>query len=354
MKQKMYPDNRRWVILAALLLLLVLLAGCSTEQGAAAAPEPPTPAPGEQPQEPEQPEEPKIDLAAIKANEAGKVMILMYHVIGADKEKDWAQTADNFRRDLNTLYEEGYALLDINDFVNNNIKVPAGKTPVVLTFDDGSPGHFRYLEKEDGTKEIDPECAVGILLDFEREHPDFGHAAVFYVNQEPFGQRKYWQEKLQELDALGFTIGNHSLGHAYLNKLSGADVQKQLSLLIQRVEEAVPGYEVTTLALPFGIFPTERNLAAQGSYEGHSYNHTALLKVGANPAHAPNHVNFDALALPRVQASTVELEKWLQYFREHPEERYISDGDAGIISVPADREEFIKKESLSSKELRVY
>jgi hypothetical protein len=28
---------------------------------------------------------------------------------------------------------------------------------------------------------IDPDCAVGILEAFAREHPAFGHAATFYV-----------------------------------------------------------------------------------------------------------------------------------------------------------------------------
>ncbi|MDX9872504.1 MAG: polysaccharide deacetylase family protein [Clostridia bacterium] len=357
MEQKM--RRRKTIGLLLIIgLLLVILAGCRTEEGAAAVPEPPavTPAeaPLEQPLVEQEPESPKPDLAEIKANEAGKVMILMYHVIGGEKEKDWAQTADNFRRDLLTLYNEGYALLDINDFVNNTIKVAAGRTPVVLTFDDGTPGHFRYLEKEDGSVEIDPDCAVGILLDFERQHPDFGRAAVFYINDAPFGQRKYIREKLQEMVDLGFTLGNHTLTHPKLNQLGDERVQKELALLAQQVEEAVSGYRVETLALPFGISPQNRALLAAGTWEGYTYRNLGVLKVGANPAHSPNHVNYDALTLPRVQASTVELEKWLEYFRKHPEERYISDGDPETVAVPQDRQELLNKDTLAGKELLVY
>ena len=45
---------------------------------------------------------------------------------------------------------------------------------VVLTFDDSSIGQFRYLE--DGT--IDPDSAMGILLDFAEAHPDFPPVAI--------------------------------------------------------------------------------------------------------------------------------------------------------------------------------
>ena len=85
------------------------------------------PAEVEEPKEPEEPEEadePKadpIDLKAIKANENGQVMILMYHGIG-EKEAVWTRTAENFRKDLEVLYNKGYRLISLKDFVENNIK----------------------------------------------------------------------------------------------------------------------------------------------------------------------------------------------------------------------------------------
>jgi len=51
---------------------------------------------------------------------------------------------------------------------------------VVLTFDDSSPGQFRYLA-QNGSTSVDPDCAVGILEAFARRHPDFGLAATFFV-----------------------------------------------------------------------------------------------------------------------------------------------------------------------------
>ena len=60
--------------------------------------------------------------------------------------------------------------------------VPAGKTPVVLTFDDSTQFQFSY----DARGNIKPDTAVGILLEFQREHPGFPLAGTFYVNREPF------------------------------------------------------------------------------------------------------------------------------------------------------------------------
>lgn len=339
-------------IFVLFLIIAILFSGCIPveEETKTAEPEQPVlPAPDET-----ETEKPTVDPAAIKANEAGQVMILMYHVIGAEKEGAWKQTADNFRRDLRTLYEEGYTLVDLHDFVENNMQVPAGRTPVVITFDDGSAGHFRYLTGADGSKAIDPACAVGIMLDFAAEHPEFGCAATFYVNDRPFGQQEYWQEKLRELVRLGFSIGNHTHTHPKLNKLTPEQVQKELAGLARMVEEAVPSYQVESLALPHGLSPKDKELAAQGSYEGYTYQHKAVLLVGAQPAYSPVHKEFQPLRLPRVQASSEELGKWLEYFRSHPERRYISDGEPSTVSVPKEWEDRVNKEVMGAKELILY
>lgn len=293
-------------------------------------------------------------LAEAQANEAGQVMILMYHVIGADKESDWAQTTDNFRRDLQMFYEQGYSLISLKDFVNNNISTPAGRTPLVLTFDDGTVGHFRCIYGEDGSRQIDPECAVGILLDFGQKHPEFGYTATFYVNNDPPFSQKGWEDKLGQLVELGFDIGNHSVSHAKLNKLSAEEVQKELAGIPRLVEETVPGYKVTSLALPYGLSPQDYSLAVRGTYDGYTYEHDAVLRVGANPALSPVVKNFDPMRLPRVMASTVELQKWLEYFQKNPSQRYISDGDPRTVAIPAGKEELLDQSKLQDRVLLVW
>ncbi|MEK6529347.1 MAG: polysaccharide deacetylase, partial [candidate division NC10 bacterium] len=113
------------------------------------------------------------------ANELGRVMILEYHKID-HPEGRWTRTPANFRADLQRLWEKGYRLVALTDLLDGKIDVPAGMTPVALTFDDSSPGQFRYLEKN-GAVEVDPDSAVGILEAFAREHPEFGLKATFYV-----------------------------------------------------------------------------------------------------------------------------------------------------------------------------
>lgn len=164
------------------------------------------------------PEEIQQDAKKAGANELGQVPVFVYHLI--DKEETrWSRTPENFRRDLLELYDRNYVLVSLNDYVNGNINIPAGKSPAVITFDDGTPGQFRLLEKENGETAPDPDCAVGILMDFGEKHPGFGHTATFFLNDEPFGQPEYRQKKLQMLNQLGFEIGNQDFDPALIQRI---------------------------------------------------------------------------------------------------------------------------------------
>ncbi len=126
------------------------------------------------------------DLSRLGVNELGKVPIIMYHDV-QDYEAEWARSRSNLRNDLERFHKLGYSLVLLSDYLSGNIKVPAGGAPLVLTFDDGTRGQFRMIESDEGLI-LDPDCAVGILLEFSRTHPEFGHAATFFVNSgNPFG-----------------------------------------------------------------------------------------------------------------------------------------------------------------------
>ena len=88
-------------------------------------------------------------------NELGRVMILEYHRIDRPEDR-WTRTPVNLRRDLERLWERGYRLIALNDFLDRKIVLPAGTSPVILTFDDSSPGQFRYVERH-GDWVVDPE-----------------------------------------------------------------------------------------------------------------------------------------------------------------------------------------------------
>ncbi|MDP8924250.1 MAG: hypothetical protein M3O34_15415, partial [Chloroflexota bacterium] len=84
------------------------------------------------------------DYAAIRPNELGKIMVLEYHVIG-DEELRWTRTRENFRKDLKYLHRNGYYLVGMRDLLEDRVRVPAGKTPVVLTFDDSNRSQFQFV-----------------------------------------------------------------------------------------------------------------------------------------------------------------------------------------------------------------
>jgi len=270
-------------------------------------------------------------------NELGRVMIFEYHKIDLPENR-WTRTPDNFRRDLQRLWDGGYRLVALNDFIDGKIALPRGTTPVILTFDDSSPGQFRYLERQ-GEWVIDPDCAVGILESFARSHPGFGHAATFYVlpGADPpnrlFNQPALATKKLAYLATHGYEIGNHTLWHAKLSRYPESVVRSQVSSAQEWIQRHVPGYRPRTLALPMGGYPHEVGWAVTGSVNGAAYHHDAILMVAGGAAPSPYAKTFDAAHLPRIQAVEHEIAGWLTYFERRPEERYVSDGDPATITV---------------------
>jgi peptidoglycan/xylan/chitin deacetylase (PgdA/CDA1 family) len=274
-------------------------------------------------------------------NELGRVMILEYHRID-QPEARWTRTPENFRRDLQRLWERGYRTVLLGDLLDRRIGLPAGTTPVVLTFDDSSPGQFRYLEKG-GQWVVDPECAIGILEAFEKEHPEFGHAATFYVlpGANPpnrlFNQPDLATRKLQHLAGRGYEIGNHTLWHAMLSKYPEDVVRKQIATAQEWIQRHVPGYRPRTLALPMGEYPKHVEWAVAGQVGAMAYQHDAILMVAGGAAPSPFAKTFDPHHLPRIQAIESDFGSWLSHFDKHPGERYVSDGDAGTVTVPVAR-----------------
>jgi peptidoglycan/xylan/chitin deacetylase (PgdA/CDA1 family) len=272
-----------------------------------------------------------------ESNELGRVMILEYHKID-NPEGRWTRTPENFRRDLQRLWERGYRLVALNDYLDGKIALPAGTTPLILTFDDSSPGQFRYLPRGSDWV-IDPECGLGILEAFAREHPGFGRAATFYVlpGANPpnrlFNQPDLATRKLQYLASQGYEIGNHSLWHAELGRYSESVVREQLAGAQEWVQRHVPGYRFRSLALPMGSYPKELGWAVSGEAKGMTYKHDAILMVAGGAAPSPHARNFDPNHLPRIQAVERDLDYWITYFDRNPGERYVSDGDAATITV---------------------
>jgi hypothetical protein len=280
-----------------------------------------------------------VSAQGVRPNELGRIMILEYHKIDQPEER-WTRTPENFRRDLERLYAGGYRLQALNDLLDGRVTVPAGTTPVILTFDDSSPGQFRYLASN-GTVEIDPTSGVGILESFVRERPDFGRAATFYVlpgasrPNRLFDQAEHEGHKLRFLVARGYEIGNHTLWHANLGKYDERVVREQIAEGQAWIQRHVPDYRPRTLALPYGAYPRDLAWALQGTAKGTSYQHDAILMVAGGAAPSPFARAFDPVRLPRIQALERDLTYWLTHFDRFPGERFVSDGDPGTVTIPA-------------------
>jgi hypothetical protein len=115
-------------------------------------------------------------------NELGRIPILVYHEIG-DTEARWRRARDRFRADLEILYDRGYRPVGIGELVDRSFDLPRGLSPVIITFDDGAPSQFRYVQRADGTLDIDSTSAVGLLVEFARTHPGWRNRAVFCRGQ---------------------------------------------------------------------------------------------------------------------------------------------------------------------------
>ncbi len=268
---------------------------------------------------------PPAEIVQVEGNETGRIPILEYHSIGP-VEYRWTRSVENFRGDLEWLHNNDYVLLSIEDYAKNIYPIPAGKKPVVLTFDDGKTNQFRYLENG----EIDPGCAVGILDEFHKEFPEFGTAAVFYLNRNPFGPAAEAKKKIEYLNNTGRQIGYHTLDHNDLRYIGAegtlAVLDKQKNDLRLLMPERM---DFTTLAYPHGWGPA-------GDRDKLAPLITVGLLIGAKPAYPLYHENADPYRTPRIQA--IE-EEWLRHFGRHPGETayqedpekfevFISDGIA--------------------------
>jgi peptidoglycan/xylan/chitin deacetylase (PgdA/CDA1 family) len=242
----------------------------------------------------------------------GKVPVLMVHLV-ADTDAVYTITKARFRHTLEVLYEHGYRPITVSQMIDKRIDVPAGKRPVVFTFDDASASQFRYIERN-GQLEVDPESAVGIWLDFVKKHPDWRPRATFcmlsgaeagrsfFGNKNIEGQKTEWRfRKVQWLHAQGFELCNHTLWHANLSKYPDAFVQEQIARGNLAIDSAVPGYKVRTFALPLGVWPKNRALAQRGQWKDPksgvvtTYDYDAILEVAGGPSVSP----FDPAFNPR-------------------------------------------------------
>lgn len=281
-----------------------------------------------------------VDPASVRANELGVVPVMMYHRITDDVTGDYDTTPKDFRAQLQRMFSTGYRPVCTIDLVRGQLAVAAGYTPVVLSFDDGYANQFRLSP----TGQIDPDCGVAILLQVCAEFEHCPPAGSFNINRYPFGLDTPSAQRagLARLHKLGFEIANHTFDHDNLADLDSTGVQEDMVRLQRMVHAAVPGAQVATMALPFGVSPLRRVLARTGRWDGESYLNEGVLQVGANPSASPFSTSFDPGAVPRIRSMSADggrlpltANYWLDALQADPSRRYISAGNPGHVTVPA-------------------
>ncbi|MBE1561328.1 polysaccharide deacetylase family protein [Nonomuraea africana] len=274
----------------------------------------------------------------VKANELGLVPVIMYHRIMKKRLASIDRTPSQIRQELEKLARQGYVPITAKEFATGDIRVPAGKFPVVLTFDDGHASHFAL----DGAGMPKKDTAVRIIYDVARKYPSFRPVATFWINSQPFGLRNQSDQAkaVRWLTEHGFEVANHTWGHPNLAVLPKKKVQEQIVRLERLLKKSgAPPSE--TLALPFGSMPHPKKIARKGSWGGISYDLAGVFLAGAEPSLSPYAKKFDRGAIQRIQSNGKKGEcrkwcsqYWLEWLNKHPGERFVSDGDPERISIP--------------------
>lgn len=196
---------------------------------------------------------------------------------------DFMVTVNEYDKILQSVYDKGYVLVDINDvwsettgadgqpvMVRNTLYLPEGKKPLILSYDDVN--YYPYMLEDGLTYKLiigddgliwsegkDPQGnevisqdldALPILDKFVREHPDFspfgakgclsltGYCGIlgyrtqtdtrsWTAEQEAARQKEIEAVKpiIAELKRTGWTFGSHTWGHIRLGTKSMAAIQ---------------------------------------------------------------------------------------------------------------------------------
>lgn len=313
--------------LCSLVLLLLLLTACAPSEPPAEEPPPPEP----EVQEPEPPPAPVQEPYEIKDPTeeregyvpwTGIVEHLFFHPVIAYPElafdgdnqanglDDFMVTVDEYNKILQSVYEKGYVLVDINSIwseeegedgprmVRNTLYLPEGKKPLVLSYDDTN--YYPYMLENGFAHKLilgedlkiasygrDPEGnevvsrdldAIPILDKFVEEHPDFspfgakgclsltGYEGILGYRTQT--DTKEWDDAkeaarqkereavapiVEELRRTGWTFGSHTWGHIRLGDGNMTRIEADTQRWLEEVGSLVG--ETTILFYPHGERP---------------------------------------------------------------------------------------------------
>jgi hypothetical protein len=250
-------------------------------------------------------------------NVRGRVLVLSYGEIGEAQDaeaadKSGARTPDALRADLERLLAGGYFPVNMSEMVGDKLNVvPAGKRPVVLTFDGSTEGQFRL--RADGSP--DPETAVGVLAAMHAANPvDWPLRATFFVRQAEgrpgegvFGSGSAEAaQKLRLLIDMGMEVGVQAFARDSLDGLSDGELQSLLGGPKVQIESLLEGYSVQSIALPDESYLRNPSLVQSGVAAGTSYVYVAAVLPDGGLAESPQVFRHDPYCITRSPVGTLE------------------------------------------------
>lgn len=292
------------------------------------------------------------DYKENNVNELGNVPIMMYHgihnkknsetnYIGGNVDKNgYQRTSEAFRNDLEFYYKNNYRMIKLDDYVDGKIDVELGKSPLILTFDDGLSNNIKVtgLDK-DGDIIIDPNCAVGILEEYKAKYPDFNITATFFINAGLFNQKDYNEKILNWLIDNGYDIGNHTYSHIDFTTIDSNKTMQEVGSMYELLNTNIKDKYVNIIALPFGspysIEHSNIEYILKGTYNNKSYETKAMLRVGWEAEYSPFSREFNPVFLKRIRAYDNNGEDFdiEMNFKILDSTKYISDGSVDTIVI---------------------
>lgn len=295
------------------------------------------------------------EYAAAKVNELGGVPILMYHRIfdmknseteytGGNVDVDgYNRTSEAFEADLEQYYKWGYRCVRLDDYLDGNVNVEFGCSPVIITFDDGDKQAVIDGFDSDGDPVFSTDGALSVLERVKKRHPDFNVTATFFLNDSLFTNGREKDEKLINwMVDHGYDIGNHTKDHPNLSELSGAEIEEQVGFMYDVLDEIIPGKYVNIVALPYGI-PTDTSsdskydMLFEGSYNGKPYSSKASLLCSWTYEHSIFSGDVDKTYIKRIRGYDNNGEDWdiaFNFDLLNDGYRYISDGNPNTVVIP--------------------
>jgi hypothetical protein len=242
------------------------------------------------------------------------------------------------------LYDAGYSLVSLQDWIEGDLSLPTGRKPLAITIDDAFFGD--QISLDDHGIPLG-NTGLGILWQFAQLHPDFGFKASLFAN---FGDKYYgdlpnndwfiydnqWKQELGDVIAwcLNHNIGvyNHLYMHPRLDLTRPGDVHSEVAKNDAAIRDFLTnsGHADSiqllhnVIALPYGIWPPSKvgkqsilnyidpdGRPVEAIFEAGSYTDAGYLQ-------SPYSSEFDPMHIPRINGSVKGVNFVIQQVQNFP------------------------------------